>query len=153
MAAGSGSGYTASSYVHAYIRMYVYTRMFIHTYVYMYSETSAIHTHSIHTYVHVCGYVALNSLQHTIVSGEHVSLVHNVCTYYAHTYVRTYVHVQVALTSLQHTKASSDDVRTYVCSNYSGTCLNRTLCNLQPSLSWRCFQVLLSIFAAHPKPL
>ena len=27
--------------------------------------------------------------------------------------------------------------------------LNQTLCNLEPTLHWMCFQVLLSIFAVH----
>ena len=38
-------------------------------------------------------------------------------------------------------------------SMYGETSLNRTLRNLEPSLNWTCFQVLLSILAVHIEPL
>ena len=31
--------------------------------------------------------------------------------------------------------------------------LDRTHCNLEPSLKWTCFQVLPSVFAVHVEPL
>ena len=41
----------------------------------------------------------------------------------------------------------------YILRTCSETSLNRTIRNLEPSLNWVCFQVLLSIFAVHIEPV